>query len=82
MVTSIPDTLDDVAGDDTPELEKDDDNTDDILPQLQADNTAVNPLLLLLLVTSLDHILPRPLLVRRDVVNTWQFIFFPPPPAI
>ena len=53
LVTSILDTLDDVAGDDAPELEKDDDNTDDILPHLQADDTAVNPLLFLLLVTSL-----------------------------
>ena len=53
VVTSILDILDDVAGDDAPELEEDDDNTDDILPHLQADDTAVNPLLLLLLVTSL-----------------------------
>ena len=55
VVTSILDTLDEVAGDDAPELEEDDDNTDDILPHLQADDTAVNPLrlLLLLLVTSL-----------------------------
>ena len=55
VVTSILDILDDVAGDDAPELEEDDDdNSDDILPHLQADDTAVNPLpLLLLLVTSL-----------------------------
>ena len=44
MVTSILDTLDDVAGDDASELEEDDDNTDDIIPHLQADDTAVNPL--------------------------------------
>ena len=53
VVTSILDILDDVAGDDAPELEEDDDNSDDILPHHQADDTAVNPLLLLLLVTSL-----------------------------